>query len=390
MFKVDLRHNKDLIIKGGFYMKKIRMISFLLVVCSLFTSCGTDNSKKNENENKVSIMEMKKYNKTFDNVIFDTEIIVDKKEKERPFVATTATLQKYDSKKIFATFFSGIKVKEKRGVDTGTNSKENEEKDITYIGDKDERLALTEGSSSFTFENKLDKYIYNCFCMMEGDPAYNANKYSLEKEFSFASREKAMKDIKEKLLTVGIDIGDNCDYKAYALDYKTMKSEEYAMGMDGKEDKSLYKQSWSEADNCYYFVIRQKYDGIPEHHMRYDVEIKMEDDTAPIQVLYSKNGIEKIDCERIFKFNNEEKEISLISFDKIAESIVNTFGNILGDLSYKVTKAELYYMIETKGTKGTYPVTPVWIINVDQINSNKEVEKKHQIIIDAITGKEIQ
>ncbi|WP_142413833.1 hypothetical protein [Hathewaya massiliensis] len=369
-------------------MKKIKFISILLI-CSMLTACSAkEPSAGSEDGGKaIEVTKMTNYNKTFDNVEFQTEIIIDRQDKNKPFVQTTATLQDINKDKAVETLISNLKVVEKQ-----ESHEENERKQsikcTNYQMQNEGFLSMGPISSMLSFtRDKFVRHVMSAFRMDERYEDYNVKKYSADKEFSFAKKKDAFKDIKEKLSFIGIDLGDN--YKAYALDYETMKKEEVVMDMDGKEDKKAYKESWGEEDNCYYFIMWQRYDDLPVYHVFADTFKKVSEENLPVKVIYSKRGVEYMEIEKVFNFSKDTKEVSLASFDKVAKTVADKYGMVLGKSSYKVTKAQLYYMVDTSVGNGTYEVNPVWIFNVQEMDKNKKIIGNLQTVVNAVTAKEI-
>lgn len=369
-------------------MKKIKLISILLI-CSMLTACSAKkSSEESKNAGKaVEVTKMTDYNKTFDKVEFKTEIVIDRQDKNKPFLQTKATLQSINRDKVIETLISNLKVIEKH-VSDSKNEKKEDVKCIDYVMKNEGVLSIGPLSSMCFFtKDKFSRHVKSAFRMDERYEDYNANKYSADKEFSFTKKKEAFKDIKEKLSSMGIDSGDN--YKAYSLDYETMKKEESVMGMDGKVDKKMYKESWSKDDNCYYFVMSQKYDDLPVYHVFADKFKNVSQENSPIHIIYSKRGIESMEIEKVFNFSKDTKEVSLANFDKVAKTVADKYGMILGKSSYKVTKAQLYYMVDTSVGNGTYEVNPVWIFNVQEMDKNKKVIGNLQTVVNAVTAKEI-
>lgn len=374
-------------------MKKVLVIIMAMTVIML-AACENLKEKNNEESSNKSKLNSKivydlpqKYNGSFGKVNFETDIIIDNRGANKPYVESTAELQKVNYEKAVKFFLSGKKEKEKHESDC-QNEKNEKVKAITYIGENGEQLSLGPNSSMITFLSKsLYPYIIKSFRLQNKDERYNADKYSLKDELNFSTREKAFEDIKNTLSEIGIQIDD--EYKAYALDHKIMKLEQYSMGADGNEDKSHYKNSWSEEDDAYYFIIGQKYKGLPTYHVFSEFFNYKGDENEPIQVVYSKNGIEYISIEKVFDFKENSKDIKIVEFKNIANTVVNKYEQILGASSYNVKSAKLHYMIDVLSGKGVYNVKPVWILDIEESTPNDGAIGNIQMIIDAVTGEEI-
>lgn len=329
------------------------------------------------------------YIKNYDGVHFNTEIIIENNQLE--YSTTYASLQKADREKAYDMFFGD---RDRNLIETyerdWTNEKGEEVTYYTYVIDNSESVSTGPISSRVSYtDGNLSSYARSTLRMSEKyDGGYNAELFTEEQEFSFASSEEAFQDIEKSLLDIGIDIGD-CVYEVYYLDHETLQQEELHIGMDGNIDKSAYKDSWSEEDDCYYFCIRQKYEGLAEYHIFVENFRKLSDENAPIQVLYSKNGIISLDIEKVFNFQDGES-VSLCDFEKVAETVAEKYNMLLSDVEYEVTKAELYYVVDITEGKGEYFVTPGWIIEIVERLPDGSSNGTLQMEVNAVTGEEIR
>lgn len=375
-------------------MKKFILI-FILLSCITFTSCNsesknTETSNGNTNTNK-EILQMKSYKKTIDNVVFDTKICIGDKNAitEDSLVTSTVSMVKSNPDKLYETLFSNIKV-EKKIVDTnGQNYLGKPMKTTIYQGNNESILQFDDISSTVFFnKDNFGKFVNQSIDYIETSERYNLNKYPLTKNLDFATRETAFKNIQSTLASFGLEISNN--YKAYALDHKTLQEEEFAIDMDGNLDKSQCKTSWAKDDDCYYFLIRPTFKDIPMlYTFDQSIENKFNDFNSPIKVIYTKKGIQSLDILSVFSPNKDEKKVTLAPFDEIAETIAKPYTKIIGDTSYKVTDANLVYILDTAVTNGKYPINPAWVVHVQNPKSNEDNPPSVEIIIDAVTGKEI-
>lgn len=374
-------------------MKKL-IICIILTLSTFFIACNSSPQRKDDQSSvnaTKEILQMKHYKKDINGVIFDTDIVINQGVTEDSLIKSTASLIISDGEKLKKEFFNNKDVVS-NDVLAGKDSVGNDST-FTYLTSSDSSyLSFNNSSSPILFRNKnFDRYISNSFEFIPNSEGYNADKYSTEKNFSFATQKEAFNNIKETMSSVGFDIGDN--YKAYALDYETLKQEEHAIDKDGNEDKSVYKPSWSEEDNCYYFIIRPTIKNIPTFSKTLKPlsvnQSVLLDCFAPVKIIYNKTGIQFIDIGFIFKFNKSSEKVNLAPFEKIAEVVAEPYANMLGDNKYKVTKAELVYRIDAFVVKSPYPINLVWVINTEETASNDSKIINIETIVDAVSGKEI-
>lgn len=365
----------------------LSMVSGILVACdqsveSKHTKRSKDVINTNDEIHLCSIP--KRYQKVFEHVVFDTDLII--KNRKGPFVQTKATLQVVDKDKALLEYFSDVKKYEK--IEETLKDRNGRKVQITdYIAPDNTKLTLTSHTSRIIYSNpRLAPYIFNAFHNTENPEDNNSNQYATVTDFPFASRKEAFADIKKSLSNIGIEIQT---FQVYCLDYHTLRQEEYCVDMDGQEDVEAYKDLWTEDDDCYYFFAGQEFLGIPVYHVYAEIFPEVAEAYAPVKVIYSKNGIEDLEVERVFDFSEDTKQVSLVGFDKIAQTVVNKFDKILGDSIYKVSSAELYYMVDILNGKDSYQVFPVWILKIQENYPKGELGDKVQMVIDAVTAEEI-
>lgn len=369
-------------------MKK-SIIAIIIVLCTLFTACSDSKTlnpeKKAENKAQITkeVLQMKHYKKDIDGVIFDTEIFIDKNVTEDSIINATVSLNTLDIEKFKSTFIGDKKI-----VNTETmfgTTPAGPKATFTYLKGDNWQASYCDKNTNITFTNgNFDQYVSSCIYLDPIFPSYNADKYSLKDNLPFATREDAFKDIKTTLLSVGMDIGDN--YKAYAMGHKTMKQEEYATDSEGNEDKRYYKPIWSQDDDCYYFLVRPQVNNIPTF-FKFNVSppTYLQDKDCTNIIVYNKHGIQSIKSHELFLLNKDVKKVDLISFDKIAQTVALPYSNILGDNTYKISKATLAYKVDGSVMSDKYPLTPVWVVEIQEpISESPNILK--EIIIDATTG----
>ena len=370
-------------------MKKNMMfiVAMTATLCMSLSGCGngsettpqTDTSSKVETNESVSgkaassgmnIEIPERYEKEADNVYFKAGVIVSSEVRENGLQKISASVQRPDPAKVLECLMGDAEIDEK-----------NEEEDnYWYVGANGESLTIN--NTSIGFATKFYVYVSNAFRLQQGYSDYNADKYELDKDFGFASRQQAFEDVRQSLQIMGIDVEN--EYKCYVLEHSILQSEEYVMDMNGNVDQSNYKGSWTQDDDSYYFVINQKYGDTPAYHVFYDNFPLIADENAPIQVLYNKNGIQFLQLEKVFSFSEQEGIYDLKPFEEIVEVIENKYGMLLDGSTYSVNQATLYYM-ENETSDGQYAVSPVWIFNI----VDNEDGKALQDVVNAQTGEEI-
>lgn len=337
------------------------------------TSSETDTNESVSEESDpsgIGIEIPERYDKEADNVSFKTDVIVSANVRENGLRKLSATVQKPDPVKVFDCLMGDTEIREKN----------EEENNYWYEGVNNEILTIN--NTSIGFSTNFYAYVSNAFRLQQGYSDYNADKYELDKDLEFASRQEAFENIRQTMETMGIGIEEQ--YKCYVLEHSMLQSEEYAMDINGNVDQASYKGSWTQDDDAYYFVINQKYSDTPAYHVFYDSFPLAADENAPVQVLYNKDGIQFLQLEKVFTFTEQENNYDLKPFEEIAQVIETKYGMLLDGSTYTVNQAMLYYM-ENKISEEKYEVVPVWIFNT----VDSETGKTLQDIVNAQTGEEI-
>lgn len=326
-----------------------------------------------------------RYENTIENVSFDMDIVIDADLSEETPVTAKARMKKADAGQAFDLLFS----------DNDTyDTYEYEEKDEygnkvktgTYVSPEETTLSYGPVSSQMTYMRRTSmRYIRSAFVLDEEDERYNADLFSKEGQLSFMDRKDALQIVSDALTKINMQF--EYDSAGYALDYANMQSQEYHEDMDGRIDRAQYKESWSVEDEGYYFCIHERYRGLPLYHVYAEIFSDVSDANAPVQAFVSKDGIEYLEIEKVFDVSEEKTGIRLLPIDDVAKTAADKYAQILGDATYDMTNAELYYYVDLSSGMGIYDVKPVWIIK--GIERSGETQQAVQVIIDAQTAKEI-
>lgn len=369
--------------------KKIYFMVIILGTIFLI-GCGNaraivDEKAKYIGKDFETVVFTDEYRDNVEKVNFDMKIVIDTDIQKNLPVTAKAHLQKVNKEKAFDLLYRNVEE-----YDVYEYDEKDEYKNIVKMGTyvSPEGLSLTYGSysSHISYVNpEITPYIYAAFVLDETDSAYNADLYSCETQLPFGSREDAFALVEQTLNEIGIHM-DN-EYQGYALDYQTMKEQEWHMDIDGNRDSTSYKENWSEEDDCYYFAIHQMYKGLPLYHPYSGAFINASPANAPVIALVSDKGIQQIDVEMVFDMTEENEKIQLQPIENVVAVIAEKYNQILGDSQYEMQTARLYYYVDLNSGVGTYDVKPVWIVK--GIEKVRGEEKELQIIVDAQTAKEI-
>lgn len=365
--------------KEGEYIMRFSKNIVILTILLCLGCVGCEKKQEKSNTNSMDIFEENlnrrnefptEYKVQEDRITFNTEVVVADQVRKNGMDVISASLQEINAEKAYEFLMKNVEIRDK--------GEENSQ--LWYEGVNNEILTVT--PYSLGYSTRFFTYINHAFRLQQGYSDYNAYKYSTEKDLSFETRQNAFNAIKEVLRNIGIEVGE--EYRCFALDYKTMQQEEYVIDINGDIDKEAYKDSWTQDDDSYYFIINQSYKETPAYHIFYDAFPLVADENAPIQVIYNKNGIQFLQIEKVFTFRQEEGVYNLKSFSEVAEVLQKKYGMLLGDSFYEVNFAQLYYM-ENKLSENRYEILPVWIFRTKESSTGKVL----QDVVNAQTAEEI-
>ncbi len=219
---------------------------------------------------------------------------------------------------------------------------------------------------------------------------YNLPLYTQEKVFSFGSAENALEDIKAQLNEFGIQMDETYLVHTYYLDHEILKQQESHFDMEGNREESEYKTDWSEEDDAYMFYISQTYCELPDYHTSDVMSVRAEDSSAQITVMYGKEGILYMKVQDIGIYEMGTKEIELLPFETIAETVLNYFDSILDKVTYEVTDARLIcdYASSHK-SEDEKILCPVWAFHIIETRDGDSLVN-YELRVDASKGTVMQ
>ncbi len=130
----------------------------------------------------------------------------------------------------------------------------------------------------------------------------------------------------------GINLGEVVT--AYVMDHETMQQEEDTTDISGEADPSLKKESWSSADDTYYFYFRQEYNGIPIIYNLYTGQGFEDGEEAT--VMLNPSGIVGAGIQGCYAWTQTDA-VDLISLDKAADTFFQNYKGLVGT-SYEVKR----------------------------------------------------
>ncbi|MDE7332113.1 MAG: hypothetical protein K2O16_07710 [Lachnospiraceae bacterium] len=324
-----------------------------------------------------------KFQETINGVTFDTKIQISEEAELGNLHQATATLQRPDIEKIKAVFAAGRTAVEERN-ETGSGEDGMEYPCYTaYYEDG----AFLHTSMVLNYSTPVFEKIYGAF-RFRPDFEYNAVQYSKDTVLEIGDPEKIFDSVLKNINGAGYQL-DSAAYDYYALDHETMEKE-YKMLDKSGEELSVDNISWGAGDDCYFYMAVQQHEGLPVYFGSSDFP-EDEESNRPVQVLYSANGIERLEVSQLYSFSEPGEPVSLLDFGRIAETVSKKYGDVIGT-SYMVTRAELYKM-PVKLADSTYDLKIVWLFEVIESGTDSDTGRDYEytqyMFVDATDGTEV-
>lgn len=235
-------------------------------------------------------------------------------------------------------------------------------------------------SAGFILNSKLYQHYQNSITTETFSELYNAQLYQKQKELDFMSQEQAVANVRNCFKHFGINLGDVAT--VYVMDYETMQQEEDITTIDGTIDASLKKESWSSADDTYYFYFYQDYQGIPVTYNPYTGQGWQDGEAATI--MYNASGVIHASIQGCYEWTEEEC-VEIISVEEATDTLFRNYQGIV-NTSYEVNRIS-FMMDIMPGADYTARLIPVWVF--DTVVSGDGYTFTSKIVIDAVSGEEL-
>ena len=287
----------------------------------------------------------------------------------------------YDNNKAYEQLFGNVEADLKYRDGSGRLPYE------VYGGTNYEMLSMDGWNLNFSLRFASD--IHRCTHLEKRDPEDNMDRYQQNGELDFMRPSDGEQEIVSILADIGFEGEFDFFTTVYAMNYQTLAQEEHAVGIEGNEDRSRYKEVWTEADNCYYYFMRQKVDGLPVYYLYGDVFKELDVCNSGVNGIYSKDGLQSLVIDKLFVVDTSEapEAVSFMPLEELAQKITEEYRIPVYGASVEVHRMELYLMAK-EGWKA-YELFPVWILSMEQIETKngEEIRTPLQAVIDAETGK---
>lgn len=252
---------------------------------------------------------------------------------------------------------------------------------LENLEDIDNAFVLAYNNScEFIVNSGLYQHYSNCIVTETFAEEYNADLYQKKENLDFMSQADAADTVRRLFKKYGINLGEVVT--VYVMDHETMQQEEDTTDISGETDPSLKKESWSSADDTYYFYFRQEYNGIPIIYNLYTGQGFEDGEEAT--VMLNPSGIVGAGIQGCYAWTQTDA-VDLISLDKAADTFFQNYKGLVGT-SYEVKRIS-FMMDIIPGKDYRAELRPVWVF--DTTVSGEDYSFESKIVIDAVNGQEL-
>lgn len=252
---------------------------------------------------------------------------------------------------------------------------------LENLEDIDHAFVLAYNNScEFIINSGLYQHYTNCIVTETFAEEYNADLYQKKENLDFMSQADAADTVRRLFKKYGINLGEVVT--AYVMDHEIMQQEEDIIDISGEADPSLKKESWSSADDTYYFYFRQEYNGIPLIYNLYAGQGFEDGEEAT--VMLNQSGIVGAGIQGCYAWTQTDV-VDLISLDKAADTFFQNYKSLVGT-SYEVKRIS-FMMDIIPGKDNTAELRPVWVF--DTTVSGEDYSFESKMVIDAVNGQEL-
>lgn len=373
-------------------MKKQIWIITLVISVSMIGLMGCAGKterviEKNRNEN---IEFPKRFEKSYDKVDFQADVVIADGVDLNQICRKVVNRAYYDNDRAYERLFQGKELKiDQQNEVFGDNGEMIPNRDCLSVDGE----SFSMDGQTLNFVKPFTGYIFRCMRLEKRNPEYNMDRYELNGDLDFMSREEGENQIVSLLADIGFEEKFDFLSTVYAMDYKTMEQEEYAMDMEGNEDTSRYKEVWTEEDNCYNYFLRQEIDGLPLYYLYGGVFKELDICNVGVNAVYSKDGLQYIRIDKLFVVDDSVNPVpvSFMEIEELAQSVDEQYLMMISDADFVVHQMALYLMAEKASDETYYELFPVWILSMEQIQDKQgeKVRTPLQSVIHAETGEVI-
>ena len=209
--------------------------------------------------------------------------------------------------------------------------------------------------------------------------------FSKDSDLPFESREENWKNISRSLSELDLLIDDCIIISEYSLDLESLQKQEEILFQAGLKREDEKNPFWSTADEGYYYILIQGYQGLPVFCHRTTAGLSEENELSKssLNLYYTDAGFRMIDLRYWFDFQKTDQKITLAPFEKIMETIDQKYANVKQEQKLEVTECRLMLYPNDTGKK-EMEVIPIWLCTIE-----RGLSRPIYLSIHAVTAEEV-
>lgn len=314
---------------------------------------------------------------------FDATVIVSDSFTNGIFYKTKGVYQEWDSDVFYDMFFSDVEINEEYVYNDMLGRDGKKAEGDSYFSVNGDVVCLYPDILIYDVENE-GNYSTAFTDIRSNYDMYNAYKYSLTNQLSFADREEAVQTVLDTLSETGCH-ADNIIYKAYALDADTLSSEsmrvdEFVVALFGE----TVKKDWKTEEEAYAVYIWQEHQGLPVWTAKINEYSVADERSAPVSAIYGKDGYVRLEFRGFMDFETSNEYDVLLSFEDITDKICEKYSDVIASDTIVVKEMMLCILASSDGEEG-YNLYPAWLCTYEYEGGNS----MGQMVFDAVTGYEL-
>lgn len=254
---------------------------------------------------------------------------------------------------------------------------------------------------SMIYTTPLSDLVLSCFNDgNKGSLDYNADRYISDKEFSFASYEQCLAEVKNLLAVLNIPVAE--DVECYRLDHATINDvmqEQDLASLLMEANPELDSSAITEDDDCYFFVFHLSVGGFPAtEEVTGSAANGSLTPGSTIRALYSKDGIGYFEASGIYTTSPKNGDNAGYDLDGALELLNARFSSILQEGTSRVTDIAFAYVPQIQSGLENVMFVPSWqftVQNTVEVSGKADptqtnfIDTFETIFFDAITGQEL-
>lgn len=381
-------------------IKNILLVINVFLIIAVLSACGKDtnsidtvNISNAENNGTVTKIPKSLKKKLSENVVVDAEIDAPEKLPKQMGIYN-AKIKELENKEQVLKLLSNNESFKKQPNEEFTDNGGVKRVQETYCSNDNCYLSWSGTQLSYTKDVYFD--IQDAFSLTwSGFKSYDNEMKNIykEKQLEFMTPKEAEKKAREFLSLMGITA---CNVNIFALDSATLKEQQTITNKQCKEDnlppsKIRPVRHWSKDDDCYALKFNQDLNGVQVSSQEFGKSVNQI--SGPIIHVYiTKSGFVNVIINNIFDIMDEPIQSKTpLSLNKALDIVKNKYDEVIMKRPITITDIEFSYVPQLKSAnEENYILTPAWLFNLAEYSDDIKDSIDKRLIINALTGEQME